>query len=230
MTSASRTEPPGWTNAVTPAARHTSTRVGEREERIRGAGRRRRALASGTARLLDRLPRGVDAARLARAEPDDAPVPDEHDRIRLDVRASRQARSRSRSLRVRSARGGDHLHVEGSSGVMSGAVTRTAPPAVRTSPRVDRSRRRVRSPASEVTTSRRFGLAARTARARRQTDGATTTSRKIEASALRRAGDHDLAGEGHDAAERRHGVARQRRLPRREERRAARRRRTGSCA
>ena len=98
MTSASRIEPPGWTNAVTPAARHDLDAVGEREERVRGTGRADRSRRPGDRpRLVDGLAGGVDAARLARARARPAGRPGRARSRSLEApRTSRQARSRSR--------------------------------------------------------------------------------------------------------------------------------------
>ena len=83
IASASRIEPPGWTNAVTPAAEADLDRVREREERVRGArGARRRVRAEHGVRLGDRLAGRVDARGLAAAQPDQPAVADEHDRVR----------------------------------------------------------------------------------------------------------------------------------------------------
>ena len=86
-TSASRSEPPGWTIAVTPASMSSDLRaVGEREERVRGGDGAPGAVGCvETLRLLDGLAAGVDAADLARAEPDQLAVADEHDRVRHDA-------------------------------------------------------------------------------------------------------------------------------------------------
>ncbi len=81
-TSASRTEPPGWTKAVTPASRHASTASGNGIERVRGAGgtddRRR---ARDRSRLLDGLAGRVDPRCLAAAEADLPSVADEDDGV-----------------------------------------------------------------------------------------------------------------------------------------------------
>ena len=82
-TSASRTEPPGWAKAVTPAVEADLDRVGERVEGVgRARGADERGLACVGVRLGDGPARRVDPRGLTRPHPDQPPVADEDDRIR----------------------------------------------------------------------------------------------------------------------------------------------------
>ena len=79
MTSSSRTEPPGWTTARTPASSSTSQAVGEREEGVGGGDRPRGPLPGPR----DGEPRRVDAVDLAHADADRGAVRGEQDRVGL---------------------------------------------------------------------------------------------------------------------------------------------------
>ena len=236
ITSASRTEPPGWTKARD-ARRRGRPRPRRGTGRRRPRRRRRRRVESGAGdrlRLGDRLAGGVDPARLARAEADQPARPGRGRwRCSSTPRTSRQARSRSRRLRCASGLGAVATRPVGRvvGGVVAAASTRIAPPAVRIEPN-----------GSGPAAGRRAG-----GRAPGRRPGAGSAwrariveRRRLEARARRhleedrreRLGQRrvDRPGQGDDPAEGRDGIAGEGRLPGLEERRAARRRRTDSCA
>ena len=222
-TSASRIEPPGWAKAVTPAARQTSTASanGKKASDAHDEPRERRVARVGQG-LRDGAAGGVHPGRLARAHPDQPPIAHEHDRVRHDAAAQPpgEVEVQRRSASV-GARREATVQVDGSSGRVSGAVTSTAPPAVRIEPERIGAVRAAPSLA-ELRRPRRAGgwaFAARIASASGSKAGATTTSRKIDDSAAAVA-----ASTGRVSAttppNADTGIAGQRRLPGLEERRA----------
>ncbi len=203
-TSASRIEPPGWAKAVTPAVEADLDGVGERVEGVGGAGRAPRAPRRRRAPAPCRPPRGPRPRGDVWPEPIPMSRPSRTRTIAFEVtpRTRRQARSRSRQLRVgRGASAWPPSRSDGSSGAVSGAVTRTAPPAVRIEPSGSGAGRGSSRRQHRVDDEPQVRLRRRGSRGRRhRTPGATTTSRKIDDERL---GDRaiDRPGQGHDATE-----------------------------
>ena len=81
MTSSSRTLPPGWMNALTPASSSTEMLSANGKK----ASDAQTAPPTGADGLLDREARRVDARLLARADADRRQAAREHDRVRVDV-------------------------------------------------------------------------------------------------------------------------------------------------
>ncbi len=85
-TSGSRTEPPGWTNAETPATRQTSTASANGKNASDAqADPTQHAVRPVLECLGDRAAGGIHARRLAGAHPDQPPVADQHDRVGRDA-------------------------------------------------------------------------------------------------------------------------------------------------
>ena len=86
MTSASRTEPPGWIAAVAPASAAAIRPSGKRKERLAG-DHRALEVEPRLARLPDRDPRAVDARHLAGADAERLLAPAVDDRVGFHVLA-----------------------------------------------------------------------------------------------------------------------------------------------
>ena len=213
----SRSEPPGWTIAVTPASistcgpsangKNASRRRDRAAQRLRSPWKRRAFATACRA--------GIDAADLARAEPDQPAVAHEDDRVRDDAADEAPREVEVRALAIVGWRARHDLPTRpGRRASVSGAVTRTAPPAV-----TDRAERIEASgggrPRVVQASGRRRGggsaSSARISRASGSNAGATTTSRKIDVRAVG------------DVARRPAASARRRRRTPRPDRRRARR-------
>ena len=208
--------------------------VGEREERVAGAGRPDRRVRHRASRAPWRRPGG----RRRRVTSGRCRCPTSRrsrtSTIAFEVtpRTSRQARSRSSCSSSVGARRVAQVQVVGGVGQRRPARSRGPPRRRSGSRRSDAARRRRparRAASASSTRTRRFGLVARTSSAASSKAGATTTSRKIEVRASATAA-IDRAGQRDDATERADRVGLQGRLPGVERASAARRRRTGWCA
>ena len=214
------------------AGRTRSRRPRGRPRRRRGTGRtrpRRRPRRAAPPRRGSRGPCRRPAARHRRATSGRSPcrsaaVADEDDRVRRD--AADEAPGEVEIAHARRRSGGASCttcHAAGSSGTVSGAVTRTAPPAVRID--AERIRRRGRASSAErrVDDEAQVRLGRQDLeRGRARTPGRRRPRGRSTASAF---GSRavDRAGQRDDATERRDRVAGERRRPRLEQRRALRR-------
>ncbi len=218
-TSASRTEPPGWTTAVTPAARHTSRASvnGKKASEAHAAPASAKSPA-WVARLVDGSPGGVHPRRLTRAHADEPAVADEDDRVRDDAPDQAPGQVKVAALCVRRGPLGD-----------DGPGRRVVRGRVR--------RRHEDGPARRP--DRAEGIHGATGSVNAQVRVHDKPQVRLGGEDGQRVGleggrDDDLeedrgqgsggrpihgAGERHHTAERRDGIAGQRRLPRREQRR-----------
>ena len=138
ITSASRTDPPGWMTAVAPASIGGDQAVGEREEGVGGDDRAPGARL-GQARHLGGLlglargeARGIDPRHLSRADAHRRAVPGVDDGVRLHVLGDRQANLRSAISPGVGARLVTTLSASSSSAPLSRSWTRRPPATDRT--------------------------------------------------------------------------------------------------
>ena len=155
--------------------------IREREERVAGAGGPDRASTGRAWRGPWRRRRAAASTRDVWPLPMPTRRPSRTSTMAFEVtpRTSRQARSRSSCSPSVGARRVAHVHVVGRSARMSGAVTRTAPPTLRSDPTGEAASSGGGSSEARPSSSRtrRFGFPARMARASSSYAGATTTSR-----------------------------------------------------
>ena len=191
-------------------------RVGEREERVRGAGGARRSTSGPS--IACALATAWRAASTREVWP--LPIPtSRRSRTRtiafeVTPRTSRQARSRSSCSASVGARRVAQVQAVGSSAAMSGVVTRTAPPAVRIEPVGSGGPRAASSSGERLVEERRAGSASW--RGSRGRPGRTRARRRSRGRSRRGApavGAIDRPGQRDDATERADRVGLERRLP-----------------
>ncbi len=198
-TASSPFDPPGMDHGGAAGVGRDLERVGEREERVARNHGTLRTLAG----LAGRDPRRVDARHLPRTDTDGRALPHEHDRVRLHA-----PRDRPRELEVGPLLSRGLPAPARPSSLPGVSVTRSrsctsAPPGSGRTSRPDPS-------GSGASTTRRFVRSANARRASAVNDGAITTS--VNTSRHRCRGvDVGLTVERHDAAERAHLVAGERR-------------------